>query len=314
MNASASILPRLLSAPAGAGDRPVWALDGRDWPLRSHSRFVEADGVRWHVQQYGEGPDMLLLHGTAAATHSWRDLGPILAERFRITAVDMPGHGFSGAPRDQGAFTQRGMAGALAALLSQVGVSPQVVVGHSAGAALGAALCLTGGAEPRRLIALNGALAAQHAFSGALFPSLAKLASLAPAAQLFSWRASTSHVEQVIRSTGSALDAWGIELYRRLFARRGHVSAAFAMMGGWQSRSVLDELPALACPLTLIAADGDRAVAPSQAHAVRRRVADSEVVRLTVGGHLAHEEHPARVAELIFAAVERTPEPERTPA
>ena len=49
-------------------DRPTWEHDGRDWPNREHSRFVTAAGLRWHVQVAGQGPDLLLVHGTAAAT------------------------------------------------------------------------------------------------------------------------------------------------------------------------------------------------------------------------------------------------------
>ena len=37
-------------------DRPVWSRDGRDWPNREASRFVEAGGLRWHVQVAGQGP------------------------------------------------------------------------------------------------------------------------------------------------------------------------------------------------------------------------------------------------------------------
>ncbi|MFN5777212.1 MAG: alpha/beta hydrolase, partial [Burkholderiaceae bacterium] len=50
-----------------------------DWPLASCSRFVKAGGVRWHVQQQGRGPVMLLLHGTRASTHTWRDHMPVWA-------------------------------------------------------------------------------------------------------------------------------------------------------------------------------------------------------------------------------------------
>ena len=60
-----------------------WATDGADWPNREASRFVEAAGLRWHVQVMGAGPVLLLLHGTGASTHSWRDVMPKLAAIHR---------------------------------------------------------------------------------------------------------------------------------------------------------------------------------------------------------------------------------------
>ena len=76
---------------------PRWAIEGRNWPHRGHSRFVLAGRLRWHVQTFGPdtAPIMLLLHGTGAATHSWRDLAPLLAMRFRVIVPDLPGHGFT---------------------------------------------------------------------------------------------------------------------------------------------------------------------------------------------------------------------------
>ena len=46
-----------------------WERDGLDWPHRQASRFVEAAGLRWHVQQFPVpgAPLALLLHGTGAA-------------------------------------------------------------------------------------------------------------------------------------------------------------------------------------------------------------------------------------------------------
>ncbi|MFN5717015.1 MAG: alpha/beta fold hydrolase, partial [Bradyrhizobium sp.] len=73
----------------------VWSRDGTDWPNRNASVFVEAAGIRWHVQRMGEGPSLLLIHGTGAATHSWRDMLPLLARHFSVVAPDLPGHGFT---------------------------------------------------------------------------------------------------------------------------------------------------------------------------------------------------------------------------
>jgi magnesium chelatase accessory protein len=62
----------------------VWERDGGDWPNREASRFVTTRRLRWHVQVAGQGPVLLLVHGTGAANHSWRDLLPPLAEHFTV--------------------------------------------------------------------------------------------------------------------------------------------------------------------------------------------------------------------------------------
>ncbi|MBL6430924.1 MAG: alpha/beta fold hydrolase [Alphaproteobacteria bacterium] len=54
-------------------------------------------------------PALLLVHGTAASTHSFRDLMPRLSARFRVIAIDLPGHGFTDA-RDTQSLTPTGMA------------------------------------------------------------------------------------------------------------------------------------------------------------------------------------------------------------
>src|SRR6476661_1964622 len=119
--------------------RLVWERDGRDWPNREASRFVEAGGLRWHVQimgkAIGEAPALLLLHGAGASTHSWRDLMPALAQDFCVIAPDLPGQGFTAAPHGDG-YTLHGMARGIAALVSALNVAPQIIVGHSAGCAL----------------------------------------------------------------------------------------------------------------------------------------------------------------------------------
>ena len=91
----------------------VFERDGRDWPNRNASRFVLAAGLQWHVQMMGEGPVILLLHGTGSSTHSWRDLMPHLAKNFEVIAPDLPGHAFTSMPSRDG-FTLPGMARGLA--------------------------------------------------------------------------------------------------------------------------------------------------------------------------------------------------------
>jgi magnesium chelatase accessory protein len=276
---------------------PIWERDGLDWPNREASRFVQAGGLRWHVQVMGSGPVLLLVHGTGAATHSWRDLAPKLARHFTVVAPDLPGHGFTAMPPEAG-MSLPGMAEGLTALLRVLEVQPVLVAGHSAGAAILARMCLDGVINPQGLISLNGAflpLAVQF------FSPLAKLLSRVPVVpQVFAWHvADRKVVERLMNSTGSTLDGRGMDLYARLMRRPGHASAALAMMANWDLRPVQQDLPRLAPKFLLIVGGNDRTIRPDDARRVAALVPGATIEIMDGLGHLAHEERPAEVAEIM---------------
>jgi magnesium chelatase accessory protein len=281
-----------------ADQRPVWATDGRDWPNREHSRFIASSGLTWHVQHWGEGPRLLLLHGTGAATHSFRDLAPALAAHFQVLVPDLPGHGFTGMPAGDG-LSLRGMARLMGGLLKQFSFEPDVVVGHSAGAAILVEMVLQGLIRPRAIIALNGALRPMRGAS--IFSPLAKLLFVNPLApRLFAWRAAgPDATRRLLEGTGSTLDRRGIELYQRLFRKPGHVAGTLGMMANWDLDRLERSLPRMTVPLVLVTGEHDRAIPPSDARVIAARLRSARVMPLGYGGHLVHEESPDRVAQLI---------------
>jgi magnesium chelatase accessory protein len=282
--------------------RPDWQVEGRDWPNRAASRFVTAAGLRWHVQVMGEGPVLLLLHGTAAATHSWRDLLPLLARHFTVVAPDLPGHGFSESVQ-AARLSLPGMAASVAALLDVLGLRPALAAGHSAGAAILLRMALDGRIAPGAILSLNGALQPLGDRHAAFFTRAARLLVGLPfVPSLFAWRAADRAVaERLLRDTGSRIDARGVELYARLFRHSGHLAAALGMMAHWDLVPLLRDLPRLVPRLVLVVGEGDRAVPPVQAQAVRRRLPPARIIALPGLGHLAHEERPVEVAALILA-------------
>lgn len=281
-------------------DRPLWEREGADWPNRESSQFVSAAGLRWHVQRMGGGPPLLMLHGTGAATHSWRDLAPRLARHFNLIAPDLPGHGFTEAPPAQ-RQTLPGMAAALGELMEVLGVRPVMAVGHSAGAAILARMTLDGRIAPRLLVSLNGALLPLHGVRGHLFAPAAKLfASFSLLPRLVARRAQDpALVRRLIHDTGSHLDPQGEALYGRLIRCPGHVAAALAMMAHWDLRPLVRDLPSLKTPLVLVACGRDRAVSPGEATRVHALLPSASRVSLPNLGHLAHEEQPQEVADLL---------------
>ena len=300
-------LPHDATAPCVAARRPAygrpdWTQDGKDWPNRDHSQFVRVGNNRWHVQIMGQGPVLLLLHGTGAATHSWRDMLPILARRFTVVAPDLPGHGFSEQPASEG-MTLPGMAQAVAALLKQLDLHPAIAAGHSAGAAIALQMCLDGLITPRAVVALNGALLPLtfHGAGRSLMAPLAKLmASNSLVPMLFSWQAADSNVvARLLSGTGSVIEPEGVKFYARLARRSGHAGAALKMMANWDLVFFAARLAKLNVPLMLVVGSNDRSIPPADAVKIQRLIPTARILRMEGLGHLAHEERPSETCKII---------------
>lgn len=280
--------------------RLSWDNEGRDWPNREASHFVTAGGLRWHVQRMGRGPQMLLVHGTGAATHSWRALAPILAKHFEVLAPDLPGHGFTD-PMPSGTLSLPGMARALAALLKKLEFKPSIIIGHSAGAAILARMCLDHAITPKLMISLNGAMVPFGGMASQIFPSMAKLLFVNPfVPRFFAWTADRIAVSQLLRGTGSSIDREGTEFYAKLIGNPAHVAGALGMMANWDLETLFRDLPELNVPLLLISADGDRAVTPEAAEKIKAQAPAASIELLRGLGHLAHEEKPELIGDLIL--------------
>ena len=68
---------------------------------RTTYRTVNVDGIEVFYREAGNGgaPKLLLLHGFPTSSHMFRDLIPLLADRFHVVAPDLPGFGRSENPR-----------------------------------------------------------------------------------------------------------------------------------------------------------------------------------------------------------------------
>lgn len=280
-----------------------WARDGADWPLREASQFVRSGDMDWHVQILGDGPPLVLVHGTGASVHSWRDIAPRLAKTHRVIAMDLPGHGFTRGRRARD-MTLPGMASAVSQLLDTLKLKPVAFIGHSAGAAVSARLSLDGLARPQTIIGLNAAMLPFPGAAGKLFPSLARALFLNPLAPvMFAGQANARSVGRLIAGTGSHLNDRGLALYLRLFETSSHVAGAIAMMAQWDLEALTADLPRLAPELVLIVGESDKAVPPAQAKTVCGLAPKARIVSLPNLGHLAHEEAPDVVAPAILAAL-----------
>lgn len=121
------------------------------------------DGVEIAWEAAGEGPPLLLVHGSGLSRGTWRGLGYLrdLQRDFTVVALDLRGHGRSGAPHDVPSYATDRHLGDVVAVLdaaAQWGVAegPVHYVGYSFGARLGLALAADAPERLRTLTTLGG--------------------------------------------------------------------------------------------------------------------------------------------------------------
>jgi pimeloyl-ACP methyl ester carboxylesterase len=110
--------------------------------------YVDAGGLRVHVALAGpdDAPPLMLVHGWPQNWWSWRFVIPVLAERFRVIAPDLRGHGWSEAPR--GGYEKEQLVTDLLGVLDALRVEKVTWVGHDWGGWSG---LLAGVRAPERL-------------------------------------------------------------------------------------------------------------------------------------------------------------------
>lgn len=98
-------------------------------------RFVDANGVRLHIAEQGQGPLVLLLHGWPESWYSWRhQFDAPAAAGYHVVAPDQRGYARSEQPPDVTSYTLLHLVGDVITLIEELGEEQAVVAGHDWGA------------------------------------------------------------------------------------------------------------------------------------------------------------------------------------
>ncbi len=121
------------------------------------SQFVEVNGLRLHYKIAGQGePALLLLHGFAASTFTWREVMPSLAQEGTTIAFDRPAFGLTERPmpdewQGENPYRTEAQPGFVIGLMDKLGMTEAVLVGNSAGGTVAVSTALN---YPERVTAL----------------------------------------------------------------------------------------------------------------------------------------------------------------
>ncbi|HMT48642.1 MAG TPA: alpha/beta fold hydrolase [Dietzia sp.] len=260
----------------------------------------------------GEGkPTLLLIHGMAGSSGTWREMIPRLESSYHILAPDLPGHGESSLDFDD--YSLGAMASALRDLLVVKGVRRCTVIGHSLGGGVALqfvyqypdfceriALIGSGGLGKEvnwilRLLAVPGA---ELLLTGAAAPFLV---SAGDRARGFLTGKGVRAVS--LEEPWAAYESLGKPGHRRTFFKT--LRAVVDNKG--QAVSANNRLHlAGQLPFQLIWGDRDPIIPVSHGHATHDAIPGSRLAIVEGTGHYPHVEDPAAVERIITEFMEST--------
>ncbi|MBT9557746.1 MAG: alpha/beta fold hydrolase [Myxococcales bacterium] len=109
-------------------------------PGAPDGRYLQVQDARIRVDDRGQGPAVVLIHGFASALDAWDTVVPALESHHRVIRLDLKGFGWSDRP--EGDYSPDAQAQLVLGVMDQLGVSSAAVVGHSWGASVALALAL----------------------------------------------------------------------------------------------------------------------------------------------------------------------------
>lgn len=270
----------------------------------SELTYLELHGDRIAYRDAGDGPALLLIHGMAGSSDTWREIIPQLSKQFRVIAPDLLGHGMSAKPR--GDYSLGAFAVFLRDLLDELGVDRATVVGQSLGGGIAMQFAHQHRDYCERLVLIG---------SGGLGPELSPLLRFlsAPGAELLLPVIAPQPVLNVGEKLGSWLTSAGIRS-----PRTGQMWHAYASLSDAQTRraflrtlrsvvdyrgqavSALNKLHVAAdLPTLLIWGDHDRIIPVAHAYAAHDALAGSRLEVIEGVGHFPHAEAPSAVTEIL---------------
>ena len=116
--------------------------------------YAHCNGSRIAFQQFGEGEDVVMVHGLATNRAFWyADLAQRLKQNYRVTLYDLRGHGYS--ERSEAGYGAQDMALDLQELLDQLDIPRAHIIGHSYGGGVGLELAVLAPERVRSLSVLD---------------------------------------------------------------------------------------------------------------------------------------------------------------
>jgi pimeloyl-ACP methyl ester carboxylesterase len=290
----------------------IWQLSDRRHRFETRfppmGQFITVAERQVHYRQTGSGPDVILLHGASGNLREWEfGLRTVLEGRFRVTAFDRPGHGYSDLIANNDHLDAT--AAHLRAAAAELGIRDYILVGHSYGGSVALAWSLQ--VQPKALVLIS---APSLPWPGALDPWYRATDTALGAGVLIPLAAAIvpqSYVNRAVRGVfapASAPDAYMADMGAALTLRAKTLRANTAQVNHLLAdiRGQMARYDRLKMPMELIHGDQDTIV-PLAIHAApfAAKYPHAHLTVIAGAGHMPHHSHLPQVVAAIDRAASR---------
>ena len=276
-------------------------------------KYLELHGDRIAYRDAGSGETLLLIHGMAGSSDTWRAVIPQLAKKYRVVAPDLLGHGQSDKPR--GDYSLGAFAVWLRDLLDELGVTRATIVGQSLGGGVAMQFVYQHPDYCQRLVLISsGGLGPDVGWTlrllsapGAelILPVIAPSPVLTVGNKLRSWFTSAGIQSPRSAEIWSAYSSLADSQTRQAFLRtlRSVVDYRGQAVSALNRLHLTSELPAMT-----IWGDKDQIIPVAHAYAAHAARPGSRLEVLAGVGHFPQVERPTEVVGLIDDFITTTSE------
>lgn len=259
----------------------------------SESKFIEVDGMDVHYRIEGNGPPLVLLHGTAASLHTWEGWVNELKGEFKIITLDLPAFGLTG-PNPTNDYSIKYYVDFVHRFMDKIGIYEFHLAGNSLGGQIAWNYALTFPNQVKKLVLID---AAGYSLNRKI-PFVFKLARIAVVKDIFAYITPKYMVRK------SILDVYGnddlvndelVDRYYKMTLREGN-RKAFVVRANTSFMYHTERIPEIETPTLILWGEDDQWIPLEHGKQFDTEMPNSTLITYPGVGHVPMEEIPVQTA------------------
>ena len=252
------------------------------------SQFMQIKGMKVHYRDEGEGPPIVLIHGTGASLHTWEDWTTDLVKNYRVIRLDLPAYGLTGQD-PQKRYSSKDYVDLLHAFLGELKVDKFHLAGNSLGGLISWLYASYHPEKVEQLVLLD-----PSGFPFKNTPMVIKMAKTPILNNFIRYITPRSFIEKNIKEVyydETLIKESTIDRYHDLSQYKGN-RQAFIDRAYVEREDYTERLGLIQAPTLILWGENDAWIPVSDAPKFKAAIKDAQMVIMPNTGHVPMEERP----------------------